>query len=104
LPPLIESPVDGSVYKDGHLTFKWLKVNDAVRYQIQIAGDKDFNKIILDGTDIKNTGVKIQDLDVRTYYFRIRSVAADNYQGEWSDVLSFTIISDMPAPPNIERR
>lgn len=104
LPPLIESPVDGSKYKDGHFTFKWLKVNEAARYQIQIAEDKNFNKIILEGADIKNTGIKAQDLDIGTYYFRIRSVAADNYQGEWSDVLSFTIISDTPAPPKIQGR
>jgi hypothetical protein len=90
LPPIIESPVGGLVYKDGTLTFKWLKVNDAVRYQIQIAEDKNFNKIIVNETDIKDTGFKLQDLDIRTYYFRVRSVAADNYQGEWSDILSFS--------------
>ena len=90
LPPIIESPVGGLVYKDGTLTFKWLKVNDAVQYHIQIAEDKNFNKTIVNRTDIKDTGVKIQDLEIRTYYFRVRSVAADNYQGEWSDILSFS--------------
>jgi len=90
LPPIIESTVGGLVYKDGSLTFKWLKVNDAVQYHLQIAEDKDFNKIIVNRTDIKDTRVKIQYLDIRTYYFRVRSVAADNYQGEWSDILSFS--------------
>ena len=94
LPPIIESPLGGSVFKDGSLSLKWLKVNDAMRYQIQIAEDKNFNKIIVNGTHIQDTRVKIQDLDIRTYYFRVRSVAADNYQGEWSDILSFS-----PAPP-----
>jgi hypothetical protein len=92
LPPIIEFPVGGSVYKDGTLTFKWLKVNDAVRYHIQIAEDKNFDKTIVNRTDIKDTGVKIQDLEIRTYYFRVRSVAADNYQGEWSDILNFSTV------------
>jgi hypothetical protein len=95
LPPVIESPPGGPVFKDGSVTLKWLKVNDAVRYQVQIAEDKDFNKIAVNETDIKDTRIKIQDLDIRIYYFRVRSVAADNYQGEWSDILSF---SSPPVP------
>jgi hypothetical protein len=70
--------------------FKWLKVNDAVRYEIQIAEDKNFNKIIVNETNIKDTRFKIHDLDIRTYYLRVRSVATDDYQGEWSDILSFS--------------
>jgi len=103
MPPLIESPVDNASYTPQSLMFRWLRVNDAVRYHVQIAEDKEFRKIVEAGTDIRDVEYKAAGLDFKTYYFRISSVAKDNYQGDWSDVLRFTIAPPSPVPPDIRK-
>jgi hypothetical protein len=52
--------------------------------------------MIEDRTDISDTEYETGKLDLRTYYFRIGSIAKDEYQGEWSDILSFTISTSTP--------
>lgn len=94
MPPVIQSPVDKAVYREKSLVCKWLRVNDAVRYHVQIAEDKEFKKIIEDRDDIKGLQYETADLDYETYYFRIGSIANDDYHSGWSDILSFTL-----APP-----
>jgi hypothetical protein len=104
LPPLIESPVDKAEYTVKSPLFRWLRVNDAVRYHVQIAEDKEFRKIVEAGTDIRDVEYRAGGLDFKTYYFRISSIAKDNYQGDWSDVLSFTIVPSSPVPPDLRKQ
>jgi len=66
---------------------------------LQIAEDRQFNHIVADLADINDSSVQTENLDFKTYYFRISSIAADGYQGIWSDILSFNIIPPPPAPP-----
>jgi hypothetical protein len=104
VPPIIESPVDKTAYREKSLTFKWLRVNDAVQYHIQIAEDKEFNRIIEARNDVRELQYETTKLDFNTYYFRISSIAKDDYQGEWSDVLSFSIAPSAQALPDIRTR
>jgi hypothetical protein len=104
MPPIIESPVDKTVYIEKSLPFRWLGVNDAVRYHVQIAEDKEFNRIIETRNDIRELRYETTKLDFKTYYFRISSIAKDDYQGEWSDILSFSIAPSAPALPDIRTR
>ena len=99
LPPFIQSPSEGADLREKTVQFKWLNVAKAVRYQLQIAEDRQFNHIVADLTDINDSSVQTENLDFKTYYFRISSIAADGYQGIWSDILSFNIIPPPPAPP-----
>lgn len=104
MPPFIESPVDKTVYREKSLTLKWLRVNDAVQYHVQIAEDKEFNRIIETRNNIRELQYETTKLDFKTYYFRISSIAKDDYQGEWSDILSFSIAPSAPALPDIRTR
>jgi hypothetical protein len=99
LPPFIQSPSEGADLREKTVPFKWLNVAKAVRYQLQIAEDRQFNHIVADLADINDSSVQTENLDFKTYYFRISSIAADGYQGIWSDILSFNIIPPPPAPP-----
>ena len=99
LPPFIQSPVDGANYREKILQFQWLKVEKAVGYHFQVAEDRKFNTIIEDRTDVRAISQQIENLDFKTYYFRVSSIASDGYQGIWSDILSFNIIPPPPAPP-----
>ncbi len=96
VPPFIEIPTDQAVYRKKSLVLKWLGVEDAVKYHIQLAEDLDFKTVVDERNDIKDTTYKIKSLDYKTYYFRISSIAADEYEGGWSNILSFTI---QPPPP-----
>jgi hypothetical protein len=99
LPPFIQSPADGADLREKTVQFKWLNVAKAVRYHLQVAEDRQFNHIVADLADINDSSVQTENLDFKTYYFRISSIAADGYQGIWSDILSFNIIPPPPAPP-----
>jgi hypothetical protein len=99
LPPFIQSPSDGADLRETTVRFEWLKVAKAVRYHLQVAEDRQFNHIIEDQADINDNSIQTKNLDFKTYYFRISSIAADGYQGIWSDILSFNIIPPPPAPP-----
>jgi hypothetical protein len=99
LPPFIQSPVDGADHREKTMGFQWLKVDKAEQYHLQIAEDPDFNSIIEERPDIRKISYQTGQLDFKTYYYRISSIAADGYQGIWSDTLSFNIIPPPPAPP-----
>lgn len=99
LPPFIQSPVDGADHREKAIRFQWLKVDKAERYHLQIAEDREFNSTIEDHPDIRGISLQTGQLDFKTYYFRISSIAEDGYQGIWSDTLSFNIIPPPPAPP-----
>jgi hypothetical protein len=89
LPPIISTLASGPELKGKAAIFEWLTVDDADRYQIQIAEDRAFQKVILDKNDLTDSTCKVDGLEYKPYYFRIRSLAKDDFQGAWSDPLSF---------------
>jgi hypothetical protein len=99
LPPFIQSPSDGADFSHKTARFDWLKVTQAVRYHLQVAEDRDFQLIVAEDKKITGVSHEIENLDFNTYYFRIRSIAEDGYEGIWSDALSFNIIPPPPSPP-----
>ena len=99
LPPYIQSPADGADIRDKSVRFEWLKVKKAVKYHLQVAEDNQFQTIVADTRGVTGVSSKTGSLEFKTYYFRIRSVAADGYEGIWSDILSFNIIPPPPSPP-----
>ncbi len=99
LPPFIQSPSDGADLREKTIGFEWLKVTKAVKYHFQVAEDSKFQVLVADAKDITGVSHKIESLDFKTYYFRVSSIAADDYEGIWSDTLSFNIIPPPPSPP-----
>lgn len=102
LPPYINIPVDGAEYREKRITLKWLNVQDAERYQVQIAEDEQFERIRMNRDDITELQAETLQLDPGTFFFRIRSIASDGFEGEWSDSIRFTIVPPPPSPP-VER-
>jgi hypothetical protein len=101
MPPMIQVPREGASVKGKSAKFEWMSVSDAVKYRLQIAEDRSFSVFVLDKTDLKATSFKTGDLEYKTYYFRLGSIAADDYQGAWSDPLPFTLVP--PETPSMER-
>jgi len=98
LPPITQTPRDGAKLKGTSAQFQWLSVSDAVRYQAQIAEDREFKTIILDKNDLKESTLKTGTLAYKPYFFRVSSIAQDDYQGAWSDPLAFTLSAMAPTP------
>jgi hypothetical protein len=95
--PFINSPTDGSEYRHKTMKCSWLKVVDAASYHLQIAEDKDFKVVVADAK-LKETEYTAR-LEYKTYFFRLRSIAADEYEGMWSDVQRFVVLSTPPSTP-----
>ena len=101
MPPLTRAPEDGGAYRPHRLTFAWLKVNDAVSYQLQIARDSAFTNLVVDAPDVTTLAFDPPELTAGRYYFRIRAQAADGFQGLWSDGLTFDVLAP-PAAPELD--
>lgn len=99
VPPFVSKPVNGREYRTVTMSFDWLKVPDAVEYELQIASDKGFHTIVHDRRGIRKTSCEVSDLPFSSYFFRVRSVARDGYRGVWSDEVRFTLSPPPPAPP-----
>lgn len=108
LPPFISLPVNSAEYREKSLACNWLAVKDAVAYHMQIAGDHAFNQIVVERSAIARTTYETRELDYGNYYFRIRSVAEDGYEGAWSDTIPFAVVPPPPVPsiepPEVDKK
>lgn len=98
VPPVIEFPGGGVVFEGKTLKVKWMKVGDAVGYHIQIAQDSAFKSIVEEQTGLTGTEYSTSSLLLKTYYFRVSSIAKDGYEGVWSRVVGFALAVLPPAP------
>lgn len=102
LPPLIQAPVHRTRLRERIVEVKWLKVKDAANYHLQISEDREFNNIVLDKSDLKDTSLAPVELDNKRYYLRMSSVANDGYEGVWSVVQEFEIVPGQVKLVNID--
>jgi hypothetical protein len=102
LPPITQSPHGDTKIKGKTTEFQWLSVSDAVRYHLQVAEDTEFKALVADKADYKGTTFKTGSLDYKPYYFRISSIAKDDYQGAWSDPIRF-VMSPLPPTPSVDQ-
>lgn len=76
----------------------WLKVADTVRYHVQIAEDIGFQHLAIDRDDIQAQQFSAPELDFKSYFFRVSSIAEDGYEGVFSEAIPFAVIPPPPAP------
>jgi hypothetical protein len=98
-PPFIQYPLDGIEHKATSVVFKWLNVEDARKYHLQVSEDVEMVHVVEEHTDLDGSEIKTDKLAPGRYTFRIRSIAADGYRGAWSDRQTFTILPPPPVPP-----
>lgn len=97
VPPYTLEPVQGDTVKTKSVEFRWLKVEDAVKYHFQIAQDSDFKEIVEDKKTEDNR-YETDKLGFKTYFFRVSSIASDGYEGIWSDIIEFSKVPPPPVP------
>lgn len=99
LPPFIQKPLEGQEFREGTVMLEWLSVSDAGAYQIQVAKNPEFKPVVMDFDGITETQKKIILEGYSDYYFRVRSIAMDQFKGVWSDTIRFTFLEPPKAPP-----
>lgn len=98
LPPFIQLPRNDAELRERSAEIRWLKVEDAASYHLQVAEDPEFTLIREEKEGIREESYKTGKLDYDTYYFRVKSVASDGYEGDWSSVGRFVVIPPPPSP------
>jgi hypothetical protein len=98
LPPFLQEPVNGAAFRGKTVPFRWLKVRDAVSYQLQLARDNEFRQTPEKLLDVRDTSFSETFPEPGSVSFRIRSVADDGFAGLWSDTISFTMLPPPPSP------
>ena len=98
LPPFIQLPRNDTEFRERSVGVRWLKVEDAASYDVQVAEDPEFAILKEEKRGVREEFYKTGELGYRTYYFRVRSVAADGYDGDWSPVGRFVVIPPPPSP------
>lgn len=97
-PPNLILPSNGSVNIVINPTLKWTQVNGTTNYHLQVSIDSNFSSLVLNDSTIQTNEKTIQLQSQTKYYWRVR---AKNNAG-WSlfsQVWSFTTISNPPSPP-----
>lgn len=98
LPPFIQEPANGLEYKGRSVSFLWLKVPQAGHYTLEIAVNPEFKGETI-RVNTAETSRQQMLPDFGTYYFRVRSIAPDAFEGIWSDAMKFKLIPPPPPPP-----
>jgi hypothetical protein len=102
VPPFVQFPMDGGEYGGNTVEAKWLRVREAQGYQFQVAGEAGFSASVAEGKDVRDASAKVKLPEYGSYFFRIRSLASDGFEGDWSDSLRFSI-SALPPAPSVDR-
>ena len=98
LPPITKAPSDGDVLTGKTAGLSWLRVKEAAHYHVQVASDRTFQTPVDEDIKHDSEAYRTGRLEPGTYYFRVRSVAEDGYEGAWSDAVGFTLTPPPPAP------
>jgi hypothetical protein len=99
LPPFTQEPADGAQFKGKSVALRWMKVSNAIRYELQISPDREFRDPSWKPVQMDAVSHVQSFADFGSYFFRIRSLAPDGYEGIWSDAIAFTLIPPPPSPP-----
>ena len=95
--PEIRVPRDAARLRTTRLAITWQKVPGATRYQLQIADDPGFSRLVTDEKDLAGTAYSTGALTTGDYYLRLRGREEDGAPGKWSSVCGFSVLQ-MPAP------
>ncbi|MBP8997092.1 MAG: hypothetical protein KBG10_02265 [Anaerolineaceae bacterium] len=82
--PALDTPGHKEVMTSNDVTFTWLPVTNAAKYQIQVARDLAFTSVV---TKLKtDQSTQIITLPNGKYFWRVRAIDASGGKGPWSGV------------------
>ncbi len=88
--PVSISPLEDSTVVVSPVTLKWESAPGASYYEVEIAADSGFTKLLKDTSSVTSTSLVFQGISSHnTYYWRVRSWKPQ-LAGEWSGVSVFS--------------
>jgi hypothetical protein len=96
-PPRLQGLVDGARLRCGSPSLRWTAVPGAASYEIQMSGNGGFAPLV-DRAVVGSPSWTAAGLAVGSYHLRVRSVAADGFEGDWTETTTFSVLPPLPAP------
>jgi hypothetical protein len=94
-PPILQVPDTGPT----SVRIRWSPVAEGMNYRLQMAGDEQFQSILID-QKTGQPGVVLKRPAPGTYYVRVSSINSKGYEGEFSKPRDFEI--KPPPPPGLQ--
>ncbi len=98
--PVISSPKNAYTSWDEKLEMRWLRSDQAEKYHTELAKDEHFNDII-ENLVTDNPAYLTPRLEQGTYYFRVKAIAADGFNSNYSQHVQFSKVAQ-PAMGKVE--
>jgi hypothetical protein len=99
--PTASAPASGAIVRDTKPELAWKPVEQAKKYQLELAQNADFKQPIENHQLAENKFKLEKDLPPGQYFWRLASIDGDN-QGPYMPTASFTI-KPMPPAPNVSQ-
>ncbi len=95
-PPSLTEPNDQRVFLPGDpasqtVSLRWVKIDGAVRYRLEIARTALFGDLLLDKSDIRSASVQIPGLQEGSYYWRVSAIDAQAVESGFSETRRFKV-------------
>ena len=98
----LKSPYNGTVGNETRPGFKWKDLDDAAKYELIVANNKNYNDPQIHVTDLIDTiYITIKPLPDDTYYWKVCYQDGGGNPGKWSESWRFTIDTRGPNPPEL---
>lgn len=99
--PALVSPENGAESIASGPNLNWEPSDNADSYRIQVAETQGFSDTVLDESNLTETEIRANELrNSTTYYWRVNATN-ESGSSDWSDVWSFTTLTDPPSTPNL---
>lgn len=83
-----------------NVTLRWDESEKGTQYTIQVATDVDFKSIVLEKT-IEQNAIMLTDVKPNIYYFRIQTIAPDQFVSAWGVPQKFEIPDNTEVPVRV---
>jgi len=105
--PILESPDSASVNQEISLLLSWFKAARADSYSLQVSPFSNFNKLVVNQSEINSTNFSVSGLENSTEYFWRVNASKNAAKGvvmtsDWSTVWNFTTLPEVPDAPFLE--
>jgi hypothetical protein len=95
LSPILMSPMKSAISTTLTPKLQWVASDDEVTYALQVARDKNFEKIVLDKTGIEESYYTVPESVLKwysTYYWRVNSRDENGTSSDWSETWYFVAL------------
>jgi len=80
------------------VNFVWDRVREAASYHLMVARDRYFTNVVYNNSKIRNTGVRLSEMEPGIYYWKVSSVDPKGRESLFSPFSVFRLVQDKVPP------